>query len=31
MELATKAKDDDELVAAFLEKSRRKDWSGFQP
>lgn len=31
IEIATSAQNDDELVAAFLEKSQRKDWSSFQP
>lgn len=31
MKIATSAKNDDELVAAFLEKSQRKDWSSFRP
>jgi len=31
MELATKAQNDEELVAAFLERSKRKDWSTFRP
>lgn len=30
-EIALNAKTDDELVAAFLEKSKRKDWSTFRP
>ena len=31
MKLASSAKNDDELIAAFMEKSKRKDWSSFQP
>lgn len=31
MELAVSAKTDEELVAKFKERSKRKDWSTFQP
>jgi len=30
MELATSAKNDDELVAAFKQRSKKQDWSDFR-
>lgn len=30
MEVATSAADDDSLVASFIERSKRKDWSDFR-
>lgn len=31
LQIATSAQNDDQLVAAFLEKSQRKDWSSWRP